>query len=429
MVLGLAVAQTLLLTGTTLDAGDRAGSVCSEAVQLAAIVHRGGRTTLYLANRLRHRYLRATVTLTANAAAATHGATVSREILGSGDGSARNQRFTLQKPPLTWVTAPTSTGRKSTLSVRVNDVLWHEVPSLYGQPPEARCYVLRMGADGRTTIIFGDGVSGARLPTGNGNVVATYRSGIGQPGEVAAGSLSVLMSRPLGVRSVINPLAAEGAADMEALADARRNAPVTVQTLGRIVSLRDYQDFVRSFAGVGKAQATAIWSGSSQLVHVTAAAADGTPIDPAGALYRNLTQAIAASSDGLERVQVDTFEQRYFRVEATVSIDPDADAARVLDAAAAALRERFTFANRDFGQRVTSAEVMSALQGVAGVAACTLSALVKVDESGGGDGSGVAAILPAEVARWDEASKSMVAAELLLLHPTGIRLTGAGSPS
>lgn len=429
MVLGLAVGQTLLLTGTTLDADDRAGSVRSEAVQLAAVMHRGGRSTLYLASRLRHRYQRATVTLTANAAAATHGATVSGEILGSGDGSARNQRFTLQKPPLTWVTAPTATGRKSTLSIRVNDVLWHEVPSLYGQAPDARCYVLRMGADGRTSVIFGDGVRGARLPTGTGNVVATYRSGIGQPGEVAAGSLSVLMSRPLGVRSVVNPLAAEGAADMEALADARRNAPVTVRTLGRIVSLRDYEDFVRSFAGIGKAQATAIWSGTSQLVHVTAAAADGTPIDPAGALYRNLTRAMAASSDGLERVQVDTFQPRFFRVEATVAVEPDADAARVLDAAAAALRERFTFANRDFGQRVTSAEVVSALQNVAGVVACTLSTLVKVDETGADQGSGAMAILPADVAHWDESSKSMVAADLLLLHPTGIRLTEAGNAS
>src|SRR5262249_49676399 len=154
-------------------------------------------------------------TINANSAAATHGETVPAEILGSGDASIANQSFPLKKPPLTYVSAATPSGAADTLTVRVDDVAWEEVPSLYGLGPDEAAYTLRTGDDGTTTVIFGDGKAGARLPTGTENVVATYRSGVGAAGEVAADSLTLLQSRPLGLRSVTNPLAASGAQDPE----------------------------------------------------------------------------------------------------------------------------------------------------------------------------------------------------------------------
>ena len=424
MVLGLSLGQAILLTGTTLDDQGTPGLVKSEVAQLAAAIHAGGYTTLYFASRLANRYVRSTLTLTANVAPATHGQTVARDILGSGDGSAGNQRFTLQKPPLTWVSAPTDTGRKSTLTVRVNDTAWEEVPSLYGLMPDARAYAIRTGNDGSSTVVFGDGNSGARLPTGQSNVVATYRSGIGLAGQVGAASLSVLMSRPLGVKGVTNPLPANGAADPETLDGARLNAPVTVLTLGRIVSLEDYQDFARAFAGVGKAQAVALWDGQSQVVHLTVAAADGTPLDPTSMLYQSLTQAILEASDGIERVRVDGFQPRKFRVEGTLTIDPTLEAAPVLAAATAALQDAFSFARRSFGQRVTSAEVVTVLQSVPGVLASNLTTLVALDASGADQGSGVQSILPAAGAHWENGAVAL--AEQLLLHPTGVKLSAGG---
>ena len=67
------------------------------------------------------------------------------------------------------------------------------------------------------------------------------------------------MTRPLGVKSVTNPIAAAGAQDPQARDDARVNAPLTVRTLDRIVSLSDYEDFARAFAGIGKAMAVWVW--------------------------------------------------------------------------------------------------------------------------------------------------------------------------
>src|SRR5205823_3274833 len=76
---------------------------------------------------------------------------------------------------------------------------------------------------GTTTVQFGDGNTGARLPMGRENVTATYRKGVGLPGLVKAGQLTLLMTRPLGVRGVTNPMPSSGAQDPQPLADARTN--------------------------------------------------------------------------------------------------------------------------------------------------------------------------------------------------------------
>src|SRR5262249_48557978 len=161
--------------------------------------------------RLQHVYERVTVTIYANVAPATHGET-KQEVLGSGDASQAFQQFTLKQTPLTFVSAPTASGATSTLAVRVNDIVWDEVPSLYGQGAHQQIYSARLADDGKVIVQFGDGITGARVPSGTSNMVATYRVGTGLAGLVKAGQLSLLLTRPLGVKGVTNPLAATGAA-------------------------------------------------------------------------------------------------------------------------------------------------------------------------------------------------------------------------
>ena len=118
-----------------------------------------------------------------------------------------------------------SSGAQSTLALRVNGLLWSERPSLYGAGPNEHVFATRIDNDARMTLLFGDGRQGARLPTGQMNVRARYRTGLGADGEVAAASLTMPRAMPLGLRGVNNPLPAGGAQDPEKLADARRNAP------------------------------------------------------------------------------------------------------------------------------------------------------------------------------------------------------------
>lgn len=413
LVLGLSIGRPILLTGQRSDAP---GLVNSEVLVIKDIIHFGGYTMLAFEGGLRYGYQRETVTLNANIVAATHGETVS-EPLGSGDSTHPNQHLTLKKPHLTHVAAPAASGSASTLEVRVNDLRWDQAASLYLLGANDEKYIVRISDEGKATVIFGDGLHGARLPSGENNVTATYRSGIGMDGHVPAGSLTLLPTRPLGIRGVTNPLPASGAADPETMDNARRNAPLTVRTLERIVTLSDYEDFACAFAGIGKSQAVAVWSGERNLVHLTIAAADGGQVDPASSLYENLVAAINLARDPAQSLRVAGFEKMLFNMQSNVVVDkPRYMVKEVFEAIRTALLETFSFEKRAFGQMVTAAEVLALIQGVPGVIAVDLDALYLSTGS-----ALLNTLLPAQIARLENGI--IKKAQLLLINPIGFTLT------
>jgi hypothetical protein len=168
-------------------------------------------TFVRLARPLKWRFKRETITVFGNVVKSTHGETRA-EVLGAGDAAKVFQRFELKQPPLTYLAAPTAVGAASTLEVRVDGLKWLEAAHLAGLGRTDRRYTLRTDDDGKTSVVFGDGVRGARLPTGRENITASYRNGIGKPGNVGANRISLLASRPLGVKGVINPIRASGGA-------------------------------------------------------------------------------------------------------------------------------------------------------------------------------------------------------------------------
>jgi predicted phage baseplate assembly protein len=431
MVLNLTEGQPVAVTG---ERADLPGVSVSEVVILDGIEHAGGFTTLcFVSPGLRFTYVRKTVTLNANVVLATHGETVN-EVLGSGDAAQPHQAFVLKKPPLTYTASSDPSGAESSLEVRVNRVAWEQAPRLFGLDATSERYAVRHDDDGRATVIFGDGVQGARLPTGAGNVAATYRSGIGLAGMVGAARLTLLMTRPLGIRGVTNPLPATGAADPESRDDARTNAPLTVLAMGRIVSLQDAEDFARAFAGIGKAQAVALWRNGVQWIHLTVASAAAVPsvdgtvtalsdhrVDPTAPLGRHLLDAIEQSREPSLRLRADTYQPVFFNVAAKVLIDPRFPWVDVETAITATLTDCFSFARRAFGQPVTQAEVIHAIQSVPGVVFVDVDALHRFDVA---PVAPPADVLPAGPVAWpDDHPEPTALAELLVINPLGIALT------
>jgi len=374
---GLKSGQRVILKA---ERDDLRGVYGSETLTLKTVEVEAGFTVVTFNESLAYPYVRNTVNFNANVATATHGESVA-ETLGAGDATQSFQRFTLKQPPLTYVSASTPTGTASTLQVRVNDVLWTEVSDFFGHGPEERIYTTQLDDNANTTVIFGDGVTGARLPTGVENVTAQYRKGIGLGGLVKADQLTQLMTRPFGVKGVTNPLAADGAADREQLEEARRNAPLTVLTLGRIVSLQDYEDFARTFSGIDKSLATWTWFGEKRGVFVTVAGSGGAEVTESSQLYKNLVSAMGSSGDPLVPLQVKSYQSGLFRVTASLKIDPAYISEKVLADAEQQLRDEFSFANRSFGQPVHLSEVFAALQQITGVIAVNITALYRSNES------------------------------------------------
>jgi hypothetical protein len=433
MVLGLTVGRAVMVSG--IEAGDSLAASTGvqrwEVAILDRITHAAGRTTLYFAEPLTYRYVRSGCTINANVILASHGESVAPEVLGSGDAAQPNQAFVLRKSPLTYVPAANETGSASTLDVRVNDIAWREVTSLYEQRHNSQTYVVRRSEDGSATIQFGDGDRGARLPSGVENVVARYRTGIGLDGNVGARSLSLLLNPPLGVRSALNPIAASGGAAPEELSEARHNAPLKVLTLGRVVSLSDFEDFARGFAGIGKAHAQAIWSGDRRVVYLSAADASGKELDRTLPLYTTLAAALAQLSDGTDEIQIGadepatgklrTFIARKFRIAAEIRVDSRYETADVRTAVESALQAAFAFEVRELAQHVSEAEVIRVIQAVPGVIYTRLTRL--------GDKSTPLlpdhGVLVARNAEWVIATgkRWIRPAELLLVNPTGIEVT------
>ena len=66
-----------------------------------------------------------------------------------------------------------------------------------------------------------------------------------------------------GSKGVENPAPASGGVDPETEDAARRSIPLGVRTLGRAVSLLDYEDYALAFTGVVKANATVCRCGAA----------------------------------------------------------------------------------------------------------------------------------------------------------------------
>lgn len=357
----------------------------------------------------RYIYDRASVRVNANVAPATHGETV-REVVGSATGRAAGQQFVLRQSPVTYVSAATAAGRASSLGLRVNELLWREVPSLFERGANERVYTTQVDDDGRTTIIFGDGVEGARPPSGQDNIRAIYRKGLGVGGNVSAGKLGTLLTRPLGISAVTNPEAAVGGQDPDKSDEARENAPRTVLTLDRAVSVQDYEDFARGFAGIAKAHAAWIPCGPGQGVFVTVAGEAGAEILPSSKTLADLIAALRNYGDRLIPLRVSSYRLRNFRVRASIKINEDFDGELVLGAVEASLRSAFGFARRRFGQMVSVDEIAAVIHRTDGVEAVNVIELY----SGSTPGR-----TPRLFAQLPEGSPAVVpeAAELLLLDP------------
>lgn len=389
---GLQPGRWLIVSGERTDLGETTGVKASELVMLLGVQQLADQekpgdkthTFLQIKNPLNYQYKRDTVTIYGNVVKATHGETRT-EALGSGDGSKAFQQLPLRQLPLTYIASPTPVGAKSTLEVRVNDILWEETDSLAELKPTERKYITKTDDDGKTTVIFGNGENGARLPTGMENVRATYRSGIGKVGNVKAEQINLLASRPLGLKSVINPLPATGGADQESRNQARKNAPLAVMALDRLVSVQDYTDFARTFAGIAKANAMLLSDSRRQVVHLTIAGVDDIPIDKQSDLYINLYQALRQFGDSYQAVKLELRELMVIILSAKVKILPKYEWETVEPQLRQTLLDTFSFEQRELGQDVTLSEVISSIQQLPAVDFVDLDVLDTVSETEAGN--------------------------------------------
>ncbi|MGW3737279.1 putative baseplate assembly protein [Streptomyces sp. NPDC005148] len=371
---GLRPGRHLVVSGERTDIPDTAGIRGTELVVIASVEQRFDpqlpgdhvHTRLTLTTDLAYRYRRDTVRVQGNVVPATHGESRD-EPIGSGDAGRINQTFTLWQSPLTWLPADNPLGATPTLEVRVDGLLWHEVDSLAGRGPRERVYVSGTAGDGRTTVTFGDGTHGARLPTGHENVRAQYRFGTGRAANVGADRITQAITRPLGVTAVTNPQPATGGAETDGPGLTRRTIPLAVSALDRLVSLTDYEDFARSRAGIGRAAAREIFDGRRRILHVTVAGVDDIAIGDDSEVLRALRSSLAEYGDSRLPVRVDVRELVLLLLAAKVKVAPDHTWSVVEPRLRQALLTHFGSGRSELGRPARLSEVLATAHAVPGI--------------------------------------------------------------
>lgn len=189
--------------------------------------------------------------------------TVTDEVLGSSDGT-HDQTFACEGAPVTdvavWVDelgALSGSERERLSTERPDDVEavhegtdltafwvnWTAVEDFLDSEPSDRHYRVDRTAG---TVTFGDGQRGAIPPTGDDNVRATYRTGGGQEGNVAAGTVADLEDSIALVDEVTNHRPSDGGADAESMETVHSRAPKRIKNRGRAVSPADFEEVARA---------------------------------------------------------------------------------------------------------------------------------------------------------------------------------------
>src|SRR5262249_17845383 len=124
-------------------------------------------------------------------------------------------------------------------------VRWHEVDTFLRSDLRSRHYLL----DHTTGLLtFGDATHGMIPPPGTGDIIASYQSGGGAAGDVAIGSVAKIQSPLPGVATVVNPVAADGGAEVEILTQVKERGPQTLRHRLRAVSASDFEWLARQAA-------------------------------------------------------------------------------------------------------------------------------------------------------------------------------------
>jgi hypothetical protein len=310
------------------------------------------------------------VKLLGNIAAASHGETQPLEALGHGDGARAFQAFKLARPDLTYLQTAGSLEGTAALEIRINGELWKETPSFFGRRGSERLYAARQNDSAETYVAFGDGTTGARVPSGAMNVTATYRTGLGLQGLMKAGQLSIPLERPVGMRSVSNPLPADGAADPETRDRARETAPNSVKTFGRAVSLADFESIATASGMAARAHVTWVWSELERAVHVSVAAPAGNKLSPASlALLRT---SLDTARDPNRPLFLANFVRVPIVITARLLRDPAYEADSMVEDARARLLALFAFDAMPLGAAVFASDIYAALQSTTGIVAADI---------------------------------------------------------
>lgn len=217
---------------------------------------------------------------------------------------------------------------------------------------------------GFSYILFGDGVNG-QVPAVGAEVYCTYRFGVGEVGNVAAGAIKSLVSGGSlagKVSNVTNLEPMQGGANAESMASMRRAIPKSLSAVERAVTTEDYRSLALQVGGIGKARCSAV--NSINVILYVAPVGGGLPTS----LLKEQVQ-LYLSDKKMLGTTVTVSDPTYvnINVSAEVEASPRFRNVDIQQAVQNAISDLYSFDNVEFAQRISRAELFQALISVTGV--------------------------------------------------------------
>lgn len=292
---------------------------------------------------------------------------------------------------------------------------WYPRQDLLESSADDRSFVVEVDNEGVAHIRFGDGECG-KMPEAGTAFTAIYRIGNGTSGNVAADTISFMITRNVVSGAAVrprNPLPANGGVDAEPIAEAKLFAPGAFRKKQeRAITADDYAQIASQNSKVQRAAAGLRWTGSWYDAQVSMDPKSAEDLsrklrgESKGALYRHRRIGHDLSVDSARYVPLDIeleicVEPRYLRSHVRSAM-LNIFSSRV---STAGQRGFFHPDNLTFGDGIYLSSLVAAAQKVEGVTSVAVTKLQRLFESANDEiANGVLPLAPNEIAQVDNDS-------------------------
>ncbi len=293
-------------------------------------------------------------------------------------------------------------------------LLWQPAKDLVSSRYNSRDFVIEVENNGTTSIRFGNGQNG-QMPVHEMRFDAQYRTGNGERGNIATGSLTHLLSMDANLSrdtivSIENVTPGFGGAEPETIEEVKYRAPIAFRKQERAVTASDYEEKARAYnKNIQRSAATLRWTGSWRTVFLSVDTLSRQAFDDSfiNGLEENLEKYRLAGQD----LQIETPDYVPLEIEIDICVLPHYSRAHVKAAILQKLSNRhlpggetgaFHPDNFTFGQPVYLSRIYSEIQMQPGVASVTIKKFQRLGvNSAVALNSGKVSVGRTEIARLD----------------------------
>jgi hypothetical protein len=302
----------------------------------------------------------------------TEGRSILGEVVGVSDGTP-NQQFQLAQPRVL------GGSLQIVLQTSPPTPPWNLRSTLAFSRAVDQDFTAQTDENDVTTVTFGDGTYG-QIPPASIVIAASYRTGGGTAGNVAAGQITSIVKSPqlqlLGAR-IFNLGAASGGAERESIDQAIKFAPTVFASMQRAVTAQDYIVRATQFPGVAKARAEPTNWNIVRLFIAPTGAGDL----PTDTLKQDLLAYFEDKRMLTSRVEIADPDYVRVLVEANIEVQPMFRKEDVLAEAAATAAALFDFETVDFGQVSYLSSLYQVLDALPGIKSVFVTRFARADDS------------------------------------------------